>query len=65
MHSAKGYDGQTINVGDRVELHPATDAWMQGDRFGIATRITDRVHIRMDKSGKRRSAEPHLVRRSA
>ena len=20
--------------GDRVQLHPATDAWMRGDRFG-------------------------------
>ena len=29
-----GYDGSGINVGDRVELHPGTDLWMRGARFG-------------------------------
>lgn len=29
--------------GRRVELHPATDRWMQGDRFGT---ILGRVHGR-------------------
>lgn len=23
-----------MKLGTRVELHPATDAWMRGDRFG-------------------------------
>ena len=23
-----------MNMGDRVQLHPATDEWMQGDRYG-------------------------------
>jgi len=28
-----------FNVGDRVQLHPATDAWMRGERYGNVTRI--------------------------
>lgn len=27
-------------VGDRVQLHPATDLWMAGDRFGEVKAIT-------------------------
>jgi len=29
-----GYDGNGYNVGDRVELHPSTDLWMRGARYG-------------------------------
>ncbi len=37
----------------RVELHPGTDAWMRGDRFGTVEALGFRlVHVRMDKSGK-------------
>lgn len=47
-----GYDGNTYAVGDRVELHPATDLWMMGTRFGevVGTSLTskDRVHVRLD-----------------
>ena len=40
-------------VGKRVELSPATDAWMRGDRFGKVVKVTAQyVHVRMDKSGK-------------
>ena len=24
-----------MEIGDRVQLHPACDEWMQGDRFGV------------------------------
>lgn len=34
-----GFDGVPISVGDRVELHPATDLWMRGARFGEAVKI--------------------------
>ena len=38
--------------GERVELHPATDAWMMGDRFGNVTHIGRKlVHVKMDRSG--------------
>lgn len=50
-----------IKNGQRVELHPATDRWMRGDRFGeiLGSRmkrdlnVTWRVYrVKMDKSGK-------------
>jgi hypothetical protein len=28
-----------FNIGDRVELHPATDLWMRGARFGVVEKI--------------------------
>lgn len=42
-----------VKIGDRVELHPATDAWMQGDRFGIVAKIGRKyIHVEMDRSGR-------------
>lgn len=32
----------TFVVGQRVRLHPATDAWMQGRRYGTIKRFTMR-----------------------
>ena len=44
---------QTLKIGQRVELHPATDAWMMGDRYGEVVKITRQyVHVKMDRSGK-------------
>ena len=41
----------TYGIGDRVELHPATDAWMRGDRFGQITKIGSKFyHVLMDRS---------------
>ena len=35
--------------GERVELHPATDLWMMGARFGEVVKVTrTRVHVRLD-----------------
>ena len=59
QHAALDY----YNLGKRVELHPATDAWMSGDRYGTIVKvnswdITDgaasnvNVSIKMDKSGR-------------
>ena len=37
------------NVGDRVELHPATDLWMAGARYGTVTRTgRTRVTVKLD-----------------
>lgn len=42
-----------MNPGDRVELHPATDRWMRGDRFGTVEKIGRKyIHVRMDRSGQ-------------
>lgn len=36
----------------RVQAHPATDAWMRGDRYGTVVRVTGNlVTVSMDKSG--------------
>ena len=40
-------------LGTRVELHPATDAWMMGDRYGTIVKVNKfNVSIKMDKSGR-------------
>ncbi len=54
-------------IGMRAELHPATDAWMMGDRYGEIVSISAQkrsyldprdprngatFRIRMDKSGR-------------
>lgn len=53
MSDVIGYDGNAIAIGDRVELHPATDLWLRGARYGTVVRfsITDRerVSIMLDK----------------
>lgn len=47
------------NVGERVELHPATDAWMMGDRYGEIVKIGRfYLHVKMDRSGKTRKIVP-------
>jgi len=50
--------------GDRVELHPGTDAWMQGDRYGtvVDTLETGYVTVRMDKSSRILRCPPELLR---
>lgn len=53
-----------MKKGDRVELHPATDAWMQGDRYGTVERITrdqEKVVVLMDKSGRTLRFVPEML----
>jgi hypothetical protein len=41
--------------GQRVELHPGTDRWMRGDRFGTVTSLfpkRNKVYVYLEKSGK-------------
>ena len=42
-----------ITTGDRVEIHPGTDLWMQGARYGeiVGMRETpkDKVRVKLDK----------------
>lgn len=39
--------------GPRVESHPATDAWIMGDRYGTVVKVgAAYVHVRMDRSGR-------------
>ena len=51
-----------FKVGDRVQIHPATDAWMQGDRFGDIARLGRfLVHVKMDHSGRVRAFRPESI----
>lgn len=48
----QGYDGVEYGVGERVELHPGTDLWMRGARYGTVTKIAQTksgdVMVRVD-----------------
>ncbi len=64
-------------LGDRVQLHPATDAWMRGDRYGEIVfkpgphkplthewRALGRVigyWVKLDKSGKTIQVSLHNI----
>ena len=40
--------------GKRIQLHPGTDQWMMGDRYGPVTRANKdgTLQVKMDRSGK-------------
>jgi|GEM_PF-4058761 len=44
------FELRNFQVGNRVELHPATDLWMRGARFGAVAAI-GRKHlmVKLDK----------------
>lgn len=49
-------------VGDRVQLHPASSRWMQGDRFGTIEAVGKRlVHVRMDRSAQLAKLHPSNI----
>jgi hypothetical protein len=51
-----------FKVGDRVELHPATDMWMRGARFGTVTKVGRRwLHVRLDHTGTVSHFAPHNI----
>lgn len=51
-----------FRVGDRVELHPGTDRWMRGDRYGDVVRVgRTRLHVHMDRSGQTITVSPGNV----
>lgn len=56
-----------MRIGERVELHPGTDAWMRGDRFGEIVAVIERhgrpvtVRVLMDKSGRVLRLDPNRV----
>lgn len=51
-----------FNVGQRVQLHPGTSAWMQGDRLGTVTKVGRAlVTVRLDRSGRALRCHPANV----
>ncbi len=47
-----GYDGNGYAIGSRIEMHPGTDLWMRGARFGIVVgmvpTLRDQVRVKLD-----------------
>ncbi|MDP2619896.1 MAG: hypothetical protein Q8P46_06920 [Hyphomicrobiales bacterium] len=44
---------------DRVQTHPATNAWMQGDRYGNVVHVGRKlVYVIMDRSNRFRGFLP-------
>lgn len=44
-----------VTVGQRVAIHPSTDAWMMGDRYGTVHVIGSKhVHVMCDSGTLRR-----------
>ena len=54
-----------MKPGDRIELHPATDHWMRGDRYGTIVYIakTGSIYVLLDKSRRRIRLHPDNVGR--
>lgn len=51
-----------FRVGARVQIHPGTDTWMRGDRFGtVAGTRPKHVLVKMDVSGKALRVPPTLL----
>ena len=58
----ENYAIQDFQAGMRVELHPATDAWMMGDRYGDVVKVGRKlVHVQMDRSGRTRKVHPRNI----
>ena len=53
-HRIKRRPDAGTRVGTRVQLHPGTDRWMMGDRYGEIVKDTGaKVMVHLDKSGKK------------
>lgn len=52
-------------VGCCIQTHPATDAWMKGDRYGeVIGHNSMYVSVKMDKSGKKLKFHPANISHS-
>lgn len=48
-----------FTTGQRVQTHPATDAWIFGDRYGTITKIGYKyIHVLLDRSGRTLAFRP-------
>lgn len=42
-----------MKIGTRVQLNPALDRWIRGDRYGEVVKVGRKyVHVKLDKSGE-------------
>ena len=50
---SNGFTVSDFATGDRVEIHPCTDLWMMGARFGTVIKLGRKfVHVELDKTGR-------------
>lgn len=48
--------------GDRVELHPATDRWVMGDRYGTVVKVGySHLTVQLDCSGRSIRVHPENI----
>jgi hypothetical protein len=55
--------GQIVfSVDQRVQLHPFTDRWLMGDKYGTIVKIGRKyVHVRMDWSNQTIRVSEHYL----
>lgn len=52
MATLTGFDGSIIKLHSRIEMHPGTDFWARGARFGTVIRVNtlrDLARVKLDK----------------
>jgi hypothetical protein len=54
-----------IIPGQRIEIHPSTDEWMMGDRYGEIIEITEsgKFRVMLDKSMREIFVHPRKIYR--
>lgn len=64
-----GFDGRPLLEGGRCELHPATDLWIRGARFGRVVKVwrhpvsgVTMVTVQLDRLKKTTVIQPENVR---
>jgi hypothetical protein len=56
------YSIEDFSEGQRVEIHPATDLWMRGARYGVVVKVgLMSVHVRLDATGKTIGIRPRSI----
>lgn len=51
-----------LKVGDRIQMHPASDRWMSGDQFAEVLRVGRKlVLVRFDRSKHEVNVHPRNV----
>jgi hypothetical protein len=56
------YTLQDFRTGQRVQMHPGTDRWMRGDRYGEVVAVGRRlVTIKLDRSGQTKAFLPRAI----
>jgi hypothetical protein len=59
-----GNEVRDFHEGARVELHPATDLWIRGARYGDVVKVgRTKVHVKLDRTGRVHRIVPALLRR--